>query len=154
MKDQTKETDKGQPFHFKITHTVTEDGIVIETMYRPADLYFRREKDLIKFIAQNQETFAKEVLKDDIPDGQGGRYTIKFCNPAKPEEVRAAIGQLLNLGREDEEVLKGNEEITQKKCKLLLISTLFDIETARTIKHFNLPIRYIHFAREGDNEKG
>lgn len=143
MKDKAKETNQNQAFHFKITHIVAEDGTVIETLYRPADLCFRRERDLSGFIAINAEKFAHEVLNGE----QGGRYALVCKNPAKPEENRSALGHLLNLGRIDE------EEINKKQaCKLILLTTLFDIETAKTIKHYNLPIRYIHFAREGENE--
>lgn len=126
---------------------------------------FVKEKKLIEYVINNINKFAENILEDEIisyePEksidkqyrlsprgrridlyvvGKKNKYIIEFKNPKNGIENRAAIGQLLDYGRE-----MGN-------CNLILITTLFDINTFRTINHYNLPIRYIYFDKEKSME--
>ena len=123
---------------------------------------FDREIDLQNFIVNNIQAFCKDILEDDLisfeveynvtkqmyfsPRPQRVDlfikckrkvYIVELKNPKCLAENRYAIGQLLDYGR----------EFLDSKKELILITTKFDFNTAKTIKHYNLPIRYIYFER-------
>lgn len=123
---------------------------------------FKNEKELANYTKINIKKFTEDILEDELVSfefekkiikrektqrhkridlyvvGKKGKYIIEFKNPTWNNENLNAIGQLLNYGR----------QFTDSKKELVLISTLFDEETARTIKYYNLPIRFIYFDKE------
>jgi hypothetical protein len=119
---------------------------------------FRKEIDLEEFITSDISAFCRVVLGDQYkhhtvnqdvtkrlrmaPRGrridiyiecENKDYIIELKNPISMTENRHAIGQLLDYGR----------EFTDPKKEMLLITSKFDINTARTIDHYKLPIRYM-----------
>ena len=64
----------------------------------------------------------------NVPDIQSTRY----C------DMR---GQLLDYGRVYVDSIK-------KEVRLVLLTTYYDLSTAQTIKHYNLPIRYVYMDKE------
>ncbi len=126
---------------------------------------FESENELVEYIVQNIEMFCEDVLRDKLVSfecehGVKTRqsrgllprerwcdlyivcksqvYVIEVKNPRFLSENRKGIGQLLDYGR---------EFLHAKKGAMILLTTLFDIHTARTIKYYNLPIRYIYFEK-------
>jgi hypothetical protein len=124
---------------------------------------FKLEKDLVDYIIINIDLFTKDLFNDDVVSYEvdmpinkrmklspGGRridlyivgtkktYIIEAKNPSSGTENRAAIGQLLDYGR----------EFPDSKKELAIITTRFDINTAKTIKYYNLPIRYIYISKK------
>lgn len=122
---------------------------------------FEREEKLKEYIVNNIDKFVKDILEDELVSfevekvimgefilsqlqrkidiyivGKKSKYIIELKNPRCNHENRAAIGQLLDYGREIEDT------------QLVLLTTKFDINTYRTIKHYNLPIRYIYFEKD------
>jgi len=119
---------------------------------------FPKEKDLVEYFMWNIKGFCKNYLRDPLVKAEeqysvgvrefGPRerrvdvfarckrknYCIELKSPKWSRENLAAIGQLLNYGRK---FCKDGES------ELLLITTLYDVETYETIQRFNLPIRYI-----------
>ena len=125
--------------------------------------HFKKEKDLLDYITDNIEKFCNEILEDTLINFEadksvspvrgfglrvrrcdlyvkceGKTYIIELKNPFHKAENISAIGQILDYGR----------EFTDPKKELIIITTLFDLNTAKTIKHYNLPIRYIYMDRE------
>lgn len=124
---------------------------------------FEKEIDLVNYIVLNIDKFVNEFLDDelisfeiDMPINKNvtlaprGRridlfircknkiYIIETKNPKSGTENRGAIGQILDYGR----------EFTDSKKELIIITTKFDINTARTIKYYSLPIRYIYLSKK------
>ena len=120
---------------------------------------FKSEKELCQYIEANISEFCRdsfddvyvshEIDKPIVPQQRFGprtrrvdmiirckkhKYIIELKNPTHPAENRHGIGQLLDYGREFIDTGK----------KLVLISTSFDINTAKTIEHYNLPIVYMY----------
>ena len=143
----------------KLPSTITQKPILVclDSFY-PKTADFKSEKDLQSYICKHIKSFCKDVLGDEYishkkespiheqirnsPRGrrvdilikcEGGAYIIELKNPKQPAENRYGIGQLLDYGRE---IPQGN---------LVLVTTFFDINTALTIQHHSLPIRYIYF---------
>lgn len=125
---------------------------------------FRFEKDLEGWIVTNIELFCKDILKDEMVSfetnycvkprkgrtlmpnqrradiyikGNKRTYIIELKKPRYLRENTVAIGQLLNYGR----------ELKEKNPELIIITTMFDISTAKTIKYYGLPIRYIYISK-------
>ena len=123
---------------------------------------FAKEFNLVEYITHNIQSFVKDFLEDELVmfevdkpihprykfsprgrrvdlyiKGKNKSYIIETKNPKYLMENRQGIGQLLDYGREFLDPIK----------ELLLITTKFDINTARTIKHYNLPIRYIFLSK-------
>lgn len=123
---------------------------------------FEKEKDLVQYIVNNIDSFAKDLLDDTViayevdkplskryglsPSvrrvdlfiiGKKKKYIIEAKNPSSATENRGAIGQVLDYGR----------EFPDSEKELIIITSLFDIETARTIAYYNLPIRYIYLSK-------
>ena len=124
---------------------------------------FEKEINLVDYIVLNIDKFVSEFLEDelisfevDMPINKATRlvprgrridlfikcknkiYIIETKNPSSGTENRAAIGQILDYGR----------EFTDSKKELIIITTKFDINTARTIKYYDLPIRYIYLSKK------
>ena len=122
---------------------------------------FGKEANLTAYIEEHIQRFVDEILEDVLIEysteyqfdrasfgpraprvdfyitGQRKDYLIECKNPKHPAENRHAIGQLLNYGRKH-----------NKPCELVIVSTLYDDDTAKTIGHWNLPIKYIYFEKE------
>jgi hypothetical protein len=121
----------------------------------------KNEKELVDYVVENIELFARDVLADeviafetDMPiekqitlsprgrridlyiKGKNKEYIIEFKNPNSGTENRAAIGQILDYGR----------EFAGRRVELVIVTSNFDINTAKTIKYYNLPIRYIYLS--------
>ena len=139
-----------------------DDEIYIKNT-KKLESVFKLEKDLVDYIVLNIDLFAKDILDDEVVSfevdkpinkqicfSQRGRridifivgkkkiYIIECKNAHSGTENRAAIGQILDYGR----------EYTDSKKELIIITSHFDIETAKTIKHYNLPIRYIYINKK------
>jgi hypothetical protein len=124
---------------------------------------FNSERDLIDYIVSNINLFVKEYLNDslvsfevDMPinkqirlsprgrridlfiKGKRGVYIVEAKNGKNTNEIRQSIGQILDYGR----------EFLDPKKEMILVSTTFDMNTAKTIKYYNLPIRYIIFSKD------
>lgn len=122
---------------------------------------FKKERDLAKYIEANIFDFATDVLDDTLKEykfnysilprlrlspksrevdllveGENFLHIVELKNPKYQSENRGGIGQILDYGR----------EFTGHK-KLYLITTKFDINTAKTIKYYNLPINYIYMSK-------
>jgi len=120
---------------------------------------FKSEKKLKEFILNHIEDFTRDVLGDTyksheseyefykqhwmglsrrvdlLIEGENNLFIVELKNPRYHSENRGAIGQLLCYG----------QEFLDPKKRLVLISTKFDIHTARAIQYYKLPIRYIYF---------
>lgn len=121
---------------------------------------FKSEKELSDYIDFNIQDFCIDILEDTYVDhcmemplykqmrrGPRGRrvdiyieckkhkYVIELKNPKSLSEMRSAIGQLLDYGRE------------LPDCKMILVATKHDINTSKTIKHYNLPITYYYMSK-------
>lgn len=118
---------------------------------------FKSENELRDFIVRNIDNVCKDFYNDKVINykidfpiqkqlkfsprkrridlvifGKKSNYLIELKNPRFGTESRAAIGQILDYGREF------------LNYKLSIITSKFDINTAKTIKYYNLPIRYIY----------
>src|SRR3990167_1860061 len=124
---------------------------------------FKKESDLVGFVCRNINDFARIYLKDEVVsyevdkpisaqrflsprgrridlfiEGKNGIYIIEAKNAENTTEIRYAIGQLLDYGREYNNLNK----------ELILLSNLYDSNTIKTIKFYNLPIRYLVFNKK------
>jgi hypothetical protein len=122
---------------------------------------FDKEESLKIYIVNNIDKFTKDILEDELVSfevekpvskqlrlsprerridifvvGKKSKYIVELKNPKCYHENRTAIGQLLDYGREVVD------------SQLVLITTKFDINTYKTIKYYDLPIRYIYFDKE------
>ena len=123
---------------------------------------FRKEEELLDYIILNIDKFCQDILKDKLISFEAEYpfrkqvklsprdkrvdllivcrnkdYIVELKNPRYLMENREAIGQLLDYGRE---YLDSKKEMPE----LILITSRYDISTIKTIKHYNLPIRYIY----------
>lgn len=121
--------------------------------------HFKKEKDLVLYIINNIDSFCKDFLNDEciwfeidspinINQRFGPRwkridilikwkeklYIIECKNTKNTIEIRQSIWQLLDYWR---------EYLDTNKKELILISNMFDNDTAETINYYNLPIRYL-----------
>ena len=124
---------------------------------------FNKEIDLVNYIVLNIDKFVNDILNDelisfeiDMPinkqnrlaprgrridlfiKGKNKTYIIETKNPSTGTENRFAIGQVLDYGR----------EFTDPQKELIIITTKFDLNTAKTIRYYNLPIRYIYLSKK------
>ena len=154
----------GRPPKFETLEQMQEakDGKYVFTFNNISNSDFRYESDLSSYLINNIELLCSHlgdeyVSVDEnlhIEEAYGLRprsrridiflrckkkiYIIELKNPTAKAENRSGIGQLLDYGR----------EFPYPEKELLLISTKFDINTARTIKHYMLPIRYFYFSKK------
>lgn len=70
---------------------------------------------------------------------KGSNYIIELKNAKSSPANIEAIGQLLNYGRA--------MECGAINHQLVLITTFFDLDTAKTIQKYDLPIRYMFIDR-------
>lgn len=130
---------------------------------------FRTEKELQDFLLLNINCFIKNQFDDDVIEyfkeydftnrmefgPRNNRidlyvkcakfdYLIELKNPTNKNENISAIGQLLNYCR----MLSEYNQLSYSKKRMILITTLFDLQTAKTIEFFNLPIEYIYFTKD------
>lgn len=136
-------------------------GLVQTDNYKSLKNKSWAEKDLQSYIAKNAKLFTAQTLSDELislelekpADGKQLRlsprgkridiyivakkhtYIVELKTPTHPAENRAALGQLLNYGR----------YFSDPKKRLVLLTTLFDVDTAQTIDMYELPIQYIYF---------
>jgi hypothetical protein len=123
---------------------------------------FKSEKHLQNYLSDNIELFCKDAFNENYvshelektintigrlfgPRGKRvdlylvtdkNRYVIEIKRPKFGTEMRSAIGQLLDYGREFD-----------KEHKLVLLSTMIDMDTIKTIQHYNLNIKYIYTSK-------
>ena len=67
-------------------------------------------------------------------------YLVEVKRPKTQSENIKGVAQLLDYG------LLYLDSI--KETELVLVTTMFDMNTARVIKHYKLPIRYIYFSKD------
>jgi hypothetical protein len=140
-----------------------EGQVYIEDLKSINNNDFDLEKNLIDYIILNIDKFTKDLFNDeailfevDMPIskqkrlaprgrridlyiiGKKNTYIIETKNPNSGTESRAGIGQILDYGR----------EFSDSKKELVIITTKFDISTAKTISFYNLPIRYIYMSKK------
>lgn len=119
---------------------------------------FYKEKDLVEYFIENIHILVKNYFDDEVVSfevdkpiqqqlirsprgrridifvqGKNKTYIIEAKNAKNTTELRSAIGQILDYGR----------EFLDPKKELVILSNMFDINTAKTISFYNLPIRYI-----------
>ncbi len=152
----------GRPPKYKTPEemqAVIDDGLIA---YEGASINctaFNKEKDVVTHIESHIGWFCKSVLGDtykshevdqDIrkrnrmaPRGRrvdivieckNHTFVIEVKNPKTAIDNRHAIGQILDYGR----------EFPDPKKRLVIITTFFDENTAQTIAHYKLPIKYIY----------
>lgn len=157
---------------------MSQDGIFRINNYKETlSSDFKNEKELVKFIVCHIDDFTKILFNDSVisfeteyeidkrhklsPRGRRvdifisgvkSKYLIETKCPKFGTESRAAIGQVLDYGK----------EFCDENVELVIVTTNFDIDTAKTIKYYNLPIRYIYLSKvnfveylsmEGENGK-
>lgn len=141
------------------------NGQNTEVFYQGGSLIFdcfNKEKDLVEYIVNNIDSFVGHYFNDKVISfeidkplkkqfglsargkrvdlfiqGEEGIYIIEFKNAKNPTEIRSAIGQILDYGR----------EYLDPKKELVIVSNMYDVDVAKTIKYYNLPIRYIVFSK-------
>jgi len=139
-------------------------SVIIEDTKTIRTAVFKHEKDFCAWIVSNMDKFCTDILNDELVSfeiernmaplqnrclsprpkrvdlliqGTGQTYLVELKNPYHKAENRKAIGQLLDYGRS-----------FVKPAQLVLVTTNFDLDTAKTIEHYNLPIRYIYLSKE------
>ena len=142
---------------------MNKGNIIIEDLSTLDNKDFINENSLVDYVVLNIDKFAKDILNDEVISfeidmpitkqiklsprgrridlfiiGKKKKYIIEFKNPHFGTENRAAIGQILDYGR----------EFTDSEKELIIITTKYDNNTAKTIKYYNLPIRYIYFSKK------
>jgi len=127
---------------------------------------FNSEKELSNYLKNNIEIFTDQYLNDIcvsfnfnhsvnynrhpyrtkrvdlIIEGKKKYYVIELKNPQYARENISAIGPLLDYGRHIDD--NNNKLETQ----LVLLSSMYDVDTALTIQKYNLPIRYFYLQKE------
>jgi len=145
------------------------DGILPYHHHSISNKDFKNERELQEYIMLNAAVFVEQYLDDilvkaikgmNLDVSQPGHvnktkrrgtrvadivfvcrdnvYNKELKNPKVPAEKRGGIGKLLDYGR----------DFQYPKKEMLLITTVFDINTAHTIKHYGLPIRYFYINKD------
>lgn len=141
-----------------------KDGICrIDNYKETLSSDFKNEKELVDFISCHIDDFTRLLFNDSVVSfereyelnkryklsargrridifisGLKSKYLIETKCPKFGTESRAAIGQILDYGK----------EFKDEKVELVIVTTNFDIDTAKTIKHYKLPIRYIYLSKK------
>lgn len=150
----------GRPLKYEAPEDIAllPDGEVVYSGSKLRFNHFATESELTQFLSENIKEFTAShlggkyvrhcidmpIVKQDRFSPRGkrvdiyvetteGDYLIELKCPRYIAENRRGIGQLLDYGR----------EFKDKSPNLLLVTTNFDIDTARTIEYYNLPIRYL-----------
>ena len=124
---------------------------------------FKTESEMQRFIADNIEDFCENVLGDKLVSfecekgfgkyagafgarrqyridiyivGLNKNYIVEIKNPKTNCDCRNALGQLLVYSS----YFSGDE--------LVLVTSQYDLDAARAIEKFSLPIRYICLSKE------
>lgn len=160
----------GRPLTYKTPEEMQKGDVICNDVNQLKNKDFAKEINLVEYIIDNIDLFAKDYLDDVVKSfeidkpilkrssfsprgkrvdiyivGKKSTYILETKNPTNLMENRQGIGQLLDYGR----------EFLDPKKELLLITTKFDHSTALTIKHYNLPIRYIYMSKlKGMEYKG
>lgn len=146
-----------------IPENIDNQHIMISNSNKIKTVDFVKENNLVDYIICNIECFARDILRDTVISyekekpiddfrrfgargkrvdlyilGKRKEYIIEFKNPKYKSECRSAIGQILDYGR----------EFSDSKKELIIITTFFDLDTAKTIEYYNLPIRYIYLSKK------
>lgn len=144
---------KGQPRAFETDY---EGKILIKYTKFLKDNSYKNEKQLEKEMYENIKELIKCYYDDEViysetnknclsnntkktkgkridiyAKGKNNDYIIECKNPKYSNENIQAIGQILNYGR------------YFQNAKLIIITTMFDLDTARTITMYNLPIKLL-----------
>lgn len=165
----------------KISDLPKEDGLVRLEPKSLVSNDFEKESDVTDYIVLNIEKFCEQVLGDKLVSfeqeyvisesevyhnkakayldkkyyyprsrrvdllirGEKKSYLVEIKKPFNLAENRYAIGQLLDYGR----------EFLDSEKQLVLLTTKYDINTAKTIEYYELPIRYIYFDKKRHLEK-
>lgn len=165
----------GRPLKFKSVEELQEQVDAYPSVFAsPSDLCsdFKNERELQSYIVSNIELFCRDILGDILVSfeeerpargqeqltrgprgkrvdlfilGENSRYVVELKCPTGLSENRSAIGQLLDYGREFLDPEKGLPQ-------LILVTARFDVDTARTIKHYGLPIRYVYLSKKANYE--
>lgn len=151
------------PIKFESISELGDDGLY---WYRGKrlknDKPFKSEKSLADYIIANIHEFIHDTFDDKVEfftvdkeihpvlrlaprkrrvdllvHGKKSIYVIELKNAKWESANPPAIGQILDYGR----------EFSDPK-QLIIITTCFDPNTARTIEHYKLPIRYFVFLRD------
>ena len=160
----------GRPAKFETAEELEDakDGECNINIKAISNSEFTKEKDLKKYIIDNIESFVSIAFGDELvlfeeefcfnknmvrgKQGRGAKkidimvkgkketYLIELKNPKYKSENRSAIGQLLDYGREY--YISGGD-----KRSMILITTKFDLDTAKTIRYYDLPIRYFYITK-------
>jgi hypothetical protein len=161
MADEQKNPE-GRPPKYDIPEHIKnglDDCLVQITHCRFGNKDYTNEKELLRFIVGHIKEFVSGFLQDEIVSyeidkpieisrrftrgtrridlliiGKAKTYIIELKTPFYPAENRAGIGQILDYGR----------EFLDPKKEMIIITTLFDINTAKTIEYYKLPIRYVY----------
>ncbi len=159
---ETEVNKVGRPLKFQSVEEIRGGDSIVEICGDIACNVFAKESDLEQYIIEHIDRFMTTVFNDELiyfesnkpidvqhfsPRGRrvdlfvqckNFLYLIELKNPNSGTESRAAIGQILDYGK----------EFLDPKKQLVIITTKFDHNTAETIKYYNLPIRYIFMDKE------
>jgi len=133
--------------------------VYIKDVKKMKSSMFIKEKDMMDFFEKHIDVFCSDVLCDsyvshstEIQQNKHSTfsprmprvdiyikckrksYLVELKNPKMPSSNRIALGQILAYGA----MMDGDDE-------LVIITTMFDILTAKAIKKYNLPITYLFF---------
>jgi hypothetical protein len=148
----------------RYNRVMADEHVEIQNFNTLKNNSFKTERDLLDYITENMSKFVEDVFNDVLvsferekvchkqPNKFGPMtrrvdlyvvceeniYIIELKNPKYLSENRKAIGQLLDYGR----------DFSDPRKKMVLITALFDIDTAKTIEYYNLPISYIYFDKD------
>jgi|SRR5690625_86595 len=124
---------------------------------------FEKEVNLSEYILDNIILFCADVLEDQYISHEtevqsekqtyfqprqpridirirckNKTYLVELKNPKNTSENRHALGQILAYSVLLDEI---------GSCDLVIVTTKYDILTAKAIKKFNLPVRYVYFEK-------
>lgn len=154
---------KSLPIKFESVSELNVDGLYCYRGKRlKNDKLFNSEKSLSDYLVSHIHEFIYDTFDDKVESftvdkeihpvlrlaprkrrvdllvrGEKFVYVIELKNAKWESENTPAIGQILDYGRE-----------FQDPKQLIIITTCFDANTAKTIQHYKLPIRYFVFLRD------
>lgn len=100
------------------------------------DIYVRHEKEVQ---AESQMRFQpRQPRVDFVIECEKKTHIVELKNPKNVSENRNALGQILSYSTMLDPL---------GECALVVVTTKHDMLTARAIKRFNLPVRYVYFEK-------
>lgn len=91
--------------------------------------------------SKNRKYHTRQKMRLDIfIECENDKYIVELKNPTFKRENREAVGQILAYG----EYIDG--------AKLILVTTMYDPDTEKIIRKYNLPIRYICISKRTSYE--